>query len=151
MRHIFSGKNTDKNKTREEIEEEAFTQMRKAKASIDPGVLAKVRAAIQNSPMANKLMGNVALKETDTKPVAMPNVASAPERVEAKPPKPSMSAEQLAKKEKALLAAKQAHAGVKESEPVDQGKMLDIVAKMIELNPHKAGLKKGVKDILKGK
>lgn len=167
MRRIFSGKDKSK-KTRKEIEAEAFAQMRKAKASIDPGVLVKVRSAIQNSPMANKLMGNVALKDTEEKksiaittPPSVPVQTSVP-KVEANSeavvaPKASVQSdikkekEMLAKKEKALLAAKKAHAGVKESVPVDQSKMLDIVAKMIELNPHKDGLKNGVKNILKGK
>lgn len=173
MHRIFSGKemDKDKNKNREEIEAEAFTQMRKAKAAIDPGVLAKVRAAIQNSPMANKLMGNVALKEEEQgqkiisseqaakTPAPTPKAVSTalsqkPSIDEGQKPqdkKPEMSAQQLAKKEKALLAAKKAHEGVKESEPVDRAKMLDIVAKMLELNPHKEGLKDGIKDMLKRK
>jgi hypothetical protein len=142
--------------------------MRKAKAAIDPGVLAKLRAAIQNSPMASQLMGNVYVKEEEkggdsvqAQPKPKAPVASivTQEKAAASADMPlsqkqsTQPTKRPKSNERALEAAKKAHAGVKEPEveAVDQGKMLDIVAKMLELNPHKAGLKKGVKDILKDK
>ena len=157
MRRIFSNKDKSK-KSRKEIEDEAFAQMRKAKAAIDPGVLAKVRKAIQNSPMAAQLMGNVYAQEEvkskqepslPAKPISASRqesdvVKEAPKQVAHQPQKKKTS-------DAALQAAKRAHANVKdhEVEQVDQGKMIDIVAKMLELNPHNQSLKKGVKDILK--
>lgn len=126
MRRIFT-KNKNSKKSRKEIEDEAFAEMRKAKAAIDPGVLAKVRKLIENTPMVEQIMG----KKTSVEDTLNADVNL---------------------NEKAILAAKKAHANVRsgEAESVDKAKMLDIVAKMLELNPNNQGLKKGVKDILKG-
>ena len=135
MRRIFKRPKSQK-QSREEIEKEAFAAMRKAKAAIDPGVLAKIRKAIENSPMADQIMGGLGKEK----------------------PKPKEETAED-KKHKALEAARKAHSNVKVSEPlpeketesVDQAKMLDIIAKTLELNPHKSGLKKGVKNILSEK
>lgn len=135
MRRIFTRPKGQK-QSREEIEREAFAAMRKAKAAIDPSVLAKIKNAIENSPMAEQIMGGLGKGKSSSKAVAE---------------KQEDTAE--IKKQKALEAARKAHESIKEpklkkAESVDQAKMLDIVAKTLELNPHKSGLKKGVKDIL---
>lgn len=159
MRRIFSSKEKNK-KTRKEIEDEAYAQMRKAKAIIDPGVLAKVRNAIRNSPMAAQLMGNVYAQEEgaeETRAISPKDVVKEEQEKTVisssveESQKIGRSLETAEKKKTALQAAKQAHANVKEVEveTVDQGKMIDIVAKMLEMNPHNQSLKKGIKEILK--
>ena len=129
MRRIFTQK-----KTRKQIEKEAFEEMRKAKARAEPGVLEKVREFIEKSPLAAQMVG------------------AEPKHVhkEAVPEVKQESLKEAATKDKAREAAKQAHANVPANkvEEVDQAKMLDIVAKTLELNPHNTALKKGVKDIL---
>lgn len=131
MRRIFTQK-----KTRKQIEKEAFDEMRKARARAEPGVLEKVKEFIEKSPLAAQMVG------------AEPKQPDAPRR-EVK----QDSLKEVAVKDKAREAAKQAHANVRANkvEEVDQAKMLDIVAKTLELNPHNQSLKKGVKDILKNK
>ncbi|MEM9469636.1 MAG: hypothetical protein AAF988_05680 [Pseudomonadota bacterium] len=145
MKRIFQQK-----KTRKQIEAEAFAQMRKTKAALDPGVLAKVREAIQKSPIAAQLMGNIpaqqAMQQTEEK--------SEPEKQEISSkeiPTGQVKVQPSEKKKKALESARAAHANIKDQEPVDQSKMLDIVAKTLELNPHKTNLKDGVKKILSEK
>ena len=122
MRRIFTQKKT------------AFAEMRKAKARAEPGVLEKVREFIEKSPLAAQMVG------------------AEPKHVhkEAVPEVKQGSLKEAATKDKAREAAKQAHANVPANkvEEVDQAKMLDIVAKTLELNPHNTALKKGVKDIL---
>lgn len=135
MRRIFTRPKGQK-KSREEIENEAFAAMRKAKAAIDPGVLAKIRKAIEKSPMAGQIMGGLGKEKVKSEDAVAED-----------------------KKKKALEAARKAHSSVKAPEPipekdtesVDQAKMLDIITKTLELNPHNSGLKKGVKNILSGK
>ncbi|NCO02950.1 MAG: hypothetical protein GW903_02020 [Alphaproteobacteria bacterium] len=139
MRRIFTRPKGPK-QSREEIEKEAFAAMRKAKAAIDPNVLARIKKAIENSPMGEQLMGGLSKGKSAVKKNTQQDSADE-------------------KKKKAMEAARKAHESVvaqqakleKEVETVDQAKILDIVAKTLELNPHKSGLKKGVKEILLGK
>jgi len=160
-------KSQEKSPERTAIEAQAFEEMRKAKAAIDPSVLSKVRSAIMKSPMGKQMMGGAAAQDADknaSEDVKPPVSNAILERAEVDvdtavhegdasetPTKPQRTVDPK-------QAARAVHEKIKAKEPtvsappsieeVDKSKMFDIVSKMLEQNPHKAGLKQGIRDIL---
>jgi len=115
---------------REEILEKAFIELRKARSKMSPAFLSRIRQIIQNSPaLINKLgleksevpnetkavKSEAAQKEAVTKAVIEAAIAS-----QSKVAKPKEPVQQKPKMEK-----------------IDQAKQMDVLSKLLEINPDK--------------
>ena len=125
---------------RQKILDKALAQLRKSRAAIDPAILNKIRRFIAGSPA---LMAQLGVDESlspqeeaagapqEHKKSAMRKADGNPEKVSSKsPPKPSQD-----------TSAR--HDG---AEPVDQAKMMDVMAKFMDMRPDN---KEQIKSVIK--
>ena len=103
---------------RQKILDKAFAQLRKSRAKIDPGVLSKIRRMIASSPeIMAKLGVGENLKPAD---VDMPLSTKQPPVAKEQAPKPQQRQQQRVQEE---------------YEAVDQAKTMEVMAKLMALNP----------------
>ncbi len=118
---------------RKKILEMAFAQLRKSRAAMDPKVLSKIRRLVASSPDIMKKLGvTEALKPDDSMPLSGKGTVK-----EAKAPTKPM---------KAVKSTKAPREGY---ESVDQEKNMEVMAKLMALNPKrrdkiKSAIKKAV-------
>ena len=121
-----SGKERPMSAKRQKILAEAFAQLRKARSKVDPSVLSKIRQIVKNSPDLMKKLGfSNETKVNEDMPLSTKGRADPP----VTPSK--------------LKAPKAESDGLYEK--IDQEKNMEIMAKLMQLNPES---KEGIKAVI---
>ncbi len=121
-------------KKRQKILEKAFAQLRKARGQMDPALLKNIRRMIAGSPdMMKKLGVGDDLKPEQAK---SPKAPSPSKPAHTKPPTPKVQ-EQRQQQQQQLKVDKSAASDEKAAkhEKIDQAKNMEVMAKLLELNP----------------
>ncbi|MCI5060438.1 MAG: hypothetical protein MRY79_05125 [Alphaproteobacteria bacterium] len=104
---------------RQKILDKALAQLRKSRAMMDPKIINKIRRLIAGSPALMKQLGVDETLQAEEKVKKQPEVPKAPKVQKTKKP---------------------------DSEPVDQAKMMDVMAKFMDMKPES---KEQVKSVIK--
>lgn len=104
---------------RQQILAKAFEQLIASRAKIDPMILKKIRQIVGSNPLLMKKLG---LSEAPKGDQSMPLSAKKPVTQEYKPPELKKTSAPAPKKDD-------------EYEQIDQAKNMEIMAKLMEINP----------------
>lgn len=112
---------------RQKILSDAFTQLRKARAKIDPSVLDKIREIVAGSPALMRKLGlGAKMPPVVEKPQAAPDAAMP---LSSKSSKPAYHELQEKKSPPKQVETKGGY------EETDQAKHMEIMARLMQLNP----------------